>query len=177
MPLILHFFSLSLRAILVGQLPVSFPHVALATCPGSSPLRFMPAFRPVISPGRAQGPMAPRRAWTPLGLPGPSSKRGLLRRAAPTSQKCRPRLLRRAAFCEKYSFLYTFAFRTAASQKSGFFLKFGQILVQISLASGPGGPWKLLPHPPLRNALGPQDDERTWALIAAAWSLRAPAPS
>ena len=117
MPLILHFFSLSLRAILVGQLHVSFPNVALATCPGSSPLRFMPAFRPVISPGRAQGPMAPRRAWTPLGLPGPSSKRGLLRRAAPTSQKCRPRLLRRAAFCEKYSFLYTFAFRTAASQK------------------------------------------------------------
>ena len=35
----------------------------------------------------------------------------------------------------------------------------------------------MLPHPPLRNALGPLDDEKTWALIAAAWGLRAPQPS
>ena len=83
MPFMLNFFCLSLRAILAGQLHVSFPHVALAVCPGGSPPRFMPAFRPVISPGRAQGPMGPRRAWKPSWPPQAFPPR-------PTSEKPRP---------------------------------------------------------------------------------------
>ena len=155
MPFMLNFFCLSLRAILAGQLHV----FVSACCPGGLFRRFAPAFHASVSrrvlSWKSPGPMGPRRAWTPSWASQAPPKRGLLRSRARTSQKGRFGVLRSSAFCEKYNVLYIFAFRTAASQKSGFFLKFGQILVQIFLNSGPGGPWKLLPPRPFGTRWGP----------------------
>ena len=116
-------------------------------------------------------PWAPGGPGSPPGRPRPSPPGRLLRSRARTSQKGRFWVLSTSAFCEKYNVLYILAFRTTASQKFRFLLKFGEILNQIFLDFGPGGTWKSLPAAPLFGTPGPLNDEKMLTLIVAAWGL------